>query len=107
MTGGMKMEENKTLEALRKVVGGLDTKKEAFFALYMKNGEEGLHIISSGKAQIIGSMIAMAIESDMNDDERLLLKGIAVADIMSDGKLVELLKAIERENAHLCIKDDK
>ena len=66
---------------------------------------DGQHI---GKKQMLVAMLGAAIEEEAKEDEEgVMVRAFTVADIMSDGKLVELVKEIEREKAHLCIKDDK
>ena len=104
----MKMEKRNTRDALKEICKGIDRDKESLIVIY-QDWESGWRSIGMiGQKRELVAMLGAAIEEEAKEDEEgVMVRAITLADIISDGKLVELVKAIEREKAQLSIKEDK
>lgn len=85
------MEKNKTLQALKKVMNGIDETKESLLILHFDWERNHLAMSIGGDDQGLVCMVASAFEEFKNNDPvaHALVNGFIVASVVSDGKLMK------------------
>lgn len=92
------MEKNSLYKQIEKLNSQADEDKELLLILGYDLEEENLSMACTGDTKQLAAMVASALEDDPNENRvtYALLYGCATANIASKGKIMRMLKKIEK-----------
>lgn len=90
------MNKDKTTQSIENLAEGLDMENESMALIYFDDKNNLLRTGFFGWQQNIAAMLALAIEESLKDvgKENLFLAGVAIADIQSNGKVLETVRKL-------------